>query len=161
MSSFLACDGRHVLFSWGVKKKDDMISPPSMPSIRQQRKLLKNIVPFLQAISALPWYRCGTSLVQRRAAVTWRKWWLHTSSGDSNFGIASFMIDCVLFGKLYEMNPCRVPYTIVSRKEHLLQWRDARFSKFVCLFLARMPPVGHGLLIIEVSRSQTRTHHSR
>jgi hypothetical protein len=48
-----------------------MISPPNMLSIRQQGKLLKNIIPWLQAtISALPWYYCGTSLVQRRAAVT-------------------------------------------------------------------------------------------
>jgi len=32
----------------------------------------------------------------------------------------------------------------------------------VCLFvLARQPPVGHGLLIYEVSRSHTTTHHSR
>ena len=31
----------------------------------------------------------------------------------------------------------------------------------VCLFLARHPPVGPGLLIHEVSRSHTTTHHSR
>jgi hypothetical protein len=30
-----------------------------------------------------------------------------------------------------------------------------------CLFLARQPPVGHGLLIHEVPRSHTTTHHSR
>ena len=35
------------------------------------------------------------------------------------------------------------------------------FPKFVCLFLAQQPPVGHGLLINEVSRSHTTTHHSR
>jgi len=29
------------------------------------------------------------------------------------------------------------------------------------LFLARQPPVGQGLLIHEVSRSHTMTHHSR
>ena len=32
---------------------------------------------------------------------------------------------------------------------------------FVCLFLAREPAVGHGLLIHEISRSHTRKHHSR
>ena len=32
---------------------------------------------------------------------------------------------------------------------------------FVCLLLARQPPMGHGLLIIEDSRSQKTTHHSR
>jgi hypothetical protein len=32
---------------------------------------------------------------------------------------------------------------------------------FVYLFLARQPPVGHGLLIHEDSRSHTTTHHSR
>jgi len=32
---------------------------------------------------------------------------------------------------------------------------------FVCLFLARQPPVGQGLLIHEISRSHTTTHHSR
>jgi len=30
-----------------------------------------------------------------------------------------------------------------------------------CLFLARQPPVGQSLLIHEVSRSHTTTHHSR
>jgi len=30
-----------------------------------------------------------------------------------------------------------------------------------CLFLARQPQVGQGLLIDEVSRSHTTTHHSR
>ena len=32
---------------------------------------------------------------------------------------------------------------------------------FVCLFLARQPPVGHGPLIHDVSRSHTKTHHIR
>ena len=32
---------------------------------------------------------------------------------------------------------------------------------FVCLFLARKSPVGQGLLIHEVSRSHTTTHHGR
>ena len=32
---------------------------------------------------------------------------------------------------------------------------------FVCLYVARQPPVGQGLLIHEVSRSHTTTHHSR
>jgi hypothetical protein len=32
---------------------------------------------------------------------------------------------------------------------------------FVCLFLAQQPPVDQGLLIHEVSRSHTTTHHSR
>jgi hypothetical protein len=31
----------------------------------------------------------------------------------------------------------------------------------VCLFLARQPPVGQGLLIHEVSRSHSTRHHSR
>jgi len=34
-------------------------------------------------------------------------------------------------------------------------------SQFFCLFLARQPPVGHGLLIHEVSRLHTTTHHRR
>ena len=32
---------------------------------------------------------------------------------------------------------------------------------FVCFFLVRQPPVGHGLLIYEVSRSHTTTDHSQ
>jgi len=32
---------------------------------------------------------------------------------------------------------------------------------FVCLFLARQPPVGQGLLTHQVSRSHTTTHHSQ
>jgi len=31
----------------------------------------------------------------------------------------------------------------------------------ICLFLVQQPPVGHGLLIHEVSRSHTTTHHIR
>jgi len=34
------------------------------------------------------------------------------------------------------------------------------FVLFVCLSLARQPPLGQGLLIHEVSRSHT-THHTR
>jgi len=32
---------------------------------------------------------------------------------------------------------------------------------YVCLFLARQPPLGHGLLILEVSRSHKTMHRSR
>ena len=32
---------------------------------------------------------------------------------------------------------------------------------FLFFFLARQPPMGQGLLIHEVSRSHTTTHHSR
>jgi len=35
------------------------------------------------------------------------------------------------------------------------------FCLFVCLFLARQPPVGHGLLIHKVPRSNTATHYNR
>jgi len=33
-------------------------------------------------------------------------------------------------------------------------------KRVTCLFFARQPPAGHGLLILEVSRSHT-THHTR
>jgi len=33
--------------------------------------------------------------------------------------------------------------------------------QFVCFFFARQPPVGQGLIIHEVSRSHTTTHHTR
>jgi hypothetical protein len=36
-----------------------------------------------------------------------------------------------------------------------------KMNETLCLFLARQPPVGQGLLINEVSRSHTTTHHSR
>jgi len=36
-----------------------------------------------------------------------------------------------------------------------------RFMYVVCLFLAQQSPVGQGLLIHEVSRSHTMTHHSQ
>jgi len=35
------------------------------------------------------------------------------------------------------------------------------FYEMLCLFLARQPPVGQGLIILEVSRSLSMTHHSR
>ena len=35
------------------------------------------------------------------------------------------------------------------------------YTVFVCLFSARQPPLGQGLLIHEVSRSHTTTYHSR
>ena len=61
-------------------------------------------------------------------------------------------------------------YTVVEQKVFLISVTLAyTFTctlfllhvPFVCLFLARQPPVGHGLLIHEVSRSHTTTHHSR
>ena len=47
-----------------------------------------------------------------------------------------------------------------GRKPTLLTARPLRTALYGYLFLARLPPVGHGLLIHEVSRSHT-THHSR
>jgi hypothetical protein len=41
----------------------------------------------------------------------------------------------------------------------LLEYKD-RYTTVVCLFLARQPPVSHGLLIHEVSRSHSDTPHS-
>jgi hypothetical protein len=38
---------------------------------------------------------------------------------------------------------------------------EDQMSALFFLFLARQPPVGHSLLIHEVSRSHTTTHHSR
>jgi len=43
---------------------------------------------------------------------------------------------------------------------HLLTPWFVLLLRFVCLFLARQPPVGQSLLIHEVSRSHTMTHHS-
>ena len=52
-----------------------------------------------------------------------------------------------------DCTPCTAPDSKQRENSHRL---------FVCLFvLARQPPVGHGLLILEVSRSHTTTHHSR
>jgi hypothetical protein len=57
---------------------------------------------------------------------------------------------------------------IITAVQVLLCYDEApiTYIKFVacmsvCSFLARQPPVGHGLLIHEVSRSHTSTHHSR
>jgi len=36
-----------------------------------------------------------------------------------------------------------------------------KLTLHICLFLARQPPVGQGLIIHEVSRTHTTTHHSR
>jgi len=48
-------------------------------------------------------------------------------------------------------------HTTFTRDTHSCPQRDL----FVCLFLVRQLPVGHGLLIHEVSRSHTTMHHSR
>jgi len=41
------------------------------------------------------------------------------------------------------------------------EWVDGRsVGLWVCLFLAQQSPVGQSLLIHEVSRSHTTTHHS-
>ena len=48
----------------------------------------------------------------------------------------------------------------VKDSEFLDQLNPSHIFFFV-LFLARQPPVGHDLLIHEVSRSHTTTHHSR
>ena len=34
-------------------------------------------------------------------------------------------------------------------------------QRVICLFLALQPPVGHGLIIHEVSRSHSSTHHNQ
>ena len=51
--------------------------------------------------------------------------------------------------------------TLVSR---LVLHSQTKFSVqrgLICLFFARQPPVGQGLLIHEVSRSHSTSHHSR
>jgi hypothetical protein len=42
----------------------------------------------------------------------------------------------------------------------ITNWKKIIWAYIVCLFLARQPPVGHGLLVHEVSRSHTTMHHS-
>ena len=63
-----------------------------------------------------------------------------------------------------EKGKCR--FIKIARNKTQLPYRRNRLSYLrVCLFLVRQPPptppVGHGLLIHEVSRSHTTTHHSR
>jgi len=57
--------------------------------------------------------------------------------------------------------------TLFSGKRNREKWEKIKgresgnaMSGIVCFLSARQPPVGHGLLILEVSRSHT-THHSR
>ena len=54
---------------------------------------------------------------------------------------------------VYSLSLFQWPIIIITDTGHIF---------VVCLlFLARQPPVGQGLLIHEVSRSHTTTHHSR
>ena len=60
----------------------------------------------------------------------------------------------------------RVIETCRSFLSVLISILDCNRVRFVCFFflsffLARQPPLGQGLLIHEVSRSHTTTHHSR
>ena len=60
-------------------------------------------------------------------------------------------------------NPCLCGGNLDRRMlyEDLCMVVMGRDLYIVCLFLALQPPVGHGLLIHEISRSHTTTHHSR
>ena len=58
------------------------------------------------------------------------------------------------------------PFLVCSPEHHLvrstfIERLIMKCSPFFCFFSALQPPVGHGLLIHEVSRSHTTTHHSR
>ena len=52
-------------------------------------------------------------------------------------------------------------YVISSRPRCMVVPKVLNWFRFIFLFLAQQPPVGQGLLIHEVSRSHTTTHHSR
>ena len=56
------------------------------------------------------------------------------------------------FGQLCACSGTQVP-RLVKTAAH------RGYTHYICLFLARQPPVGHGLPIHEVSRSHTTTHH--
>ena len=65
-----------------------------------------------------------------------------------------------------------VVFSLLEFQQNMQNFASNKFSYterrncgliYVCLFVfdATAPPVGHGLLIYEVSRSHTTTHHSR
>ena len=58
---------------------------------------------------------------------------------------------------------CRPPPGLDPRTvQHLAsRYNDWAIAAHIVLFLARQPPVGHGFLILEVSKSHTTMHHSR
>jgi hypothetical protein len=60
-------------------------------------------------------------------------------------------------------SPCAITFQLDSTIHKGLAVTGALLIAWakVCLFWARQPPVDHGLLIQEVSRSHTTTHHSR
>jgi len=59
----------------------------------------------------------------------------------------------------YRPHPDAVSYSRSLRTRHVVVTETSGLLK--AFFFARQPPVGQGLLIHEVSRSHTTTHHSR
>ena len=66
-------------------------------------------------------------------------------------------VEKFILAQLLEKNPTlyRNPNLVAVFVVHI-----AEVILFVCLFLARQPPVGHGLLIHKVSRSHSDTPQS-
>jgi len=65
--------------------------------------------------------------------------------------------ECSCFD-LYYVNPCLREDWSLQKYIGLINFG---LSYFVCLLSAQKPSVGQGLLIHEVSRTHTTTHHSR
>ena len=57
----------------------------------------------------------------------------------------------------FEKKKTNLRFTFMYSRIHSLQ---AYMQKKICGGGGQQPPVGQGLLIYEVSRSHTRTHHS-
>ena len=63
---------------------------------------------------------------------------------------------------MFESSPSFINMAIKPKSS--IKRRNLLTRLFVCLFACYWrdsPPVGHGMLIHEVSRSHTTTHHSR
>jgi len=101
--------------------------------------------------------------------LTFERSWLRLHTEDQN---SVYVIVLMIFHNSHRMSDCRVltcDLTLLSRNAVVLvvytMWSPVTqrviICFFFCLFLARQPQVGQGLLIHEVSRPHTTTHHSR
>ena len=101
------------------------------------------------------------------SAVTGWRWENSGSEKNSCKEFASFnvlVIDCIINFVFVKFSNFASFFKILFRKLGLLFHPDVQTCIYIYIFFfffALRPNAGHGLLILEVSRSDTTTHHSR
>ena len=94
--------------------------------------------------------------------------WLFRSrplANNRRFTTRAHSHSSLAYNATVSQDACRLRVNITRRQpDEFLTLNCWLVSRLICLFVCfrrNIPPLGHGLLIHEVSRSHTTTHHSR